>query len=61
MDFGEVARRLSSELFLGYNLEEDGYRLVSLNPDYSDMFASAEDNPRIVGKIIGHFKPVVGG
>lgn len=42
-------------------LEEDGYRLVSLNPDYSDMFASAEDNPRIVGKIIGHFKPVVGG
>ena len=42
-------------------LEEDGYRLVSLNPDYSDMFASAEDNPRIVGKIIGHFMPVVGG
>lgn len=42
-------------------LEKDGYRLVSLNPDYSDMFASAEDNPRIVGKIIGHFMPVVGG
>lgn len=42
-------------------LEEDGYRLVSLNPDYTDMFASAEDNPRIVGKIIGHFMPVVGG
>lgn len=42
-------------------LEENGYRLVSLNPDYSDMFASAEDNPRIVGKIIGHFMPVVGG
>lgn len=40
-------------------LEEDGYRLVSLNPDYSDMFASAEDNPRIVGKIIGHFMPVL--
>ena len=30
VDFGEVARRLSSELFLGYNLEEDGY-------DYSDL------------------------
>lgn len=42
-------------------LEDEGYRLVSLNPDYSDMFASAEDNPRIVGKIIGHFMPVVGG
>lgn len=42
-------------------LEEDGYRLVSLNPDYTDMFASAEDNPRIVGKIIGHFMPVAGG
>ncbi|HFI0506161.1 TPA: helix-turn-helix transcriptional regulator [Streptococcus suis] len=42
-------------------LEEGGYRLVSLNPDYSDMFASAEDNPRIVGKIIGHFMPVIGG
>lgn len=42
-------------------LEEDGYRLVSLNTDYPDMFASAEDNPRIVGKIIGHFMPIVGG
>ncbi|HFI0528608.1 TPA: helix-turn-helix domain-containing protein [Streptococcus suis] len=42
-------------------LEEDGYRLVSLNPDYTDMFASSEDNPRIIGKIIGHFMPVVGG
>ncbi|MGT2896050.1 LexA family transcriptional regulator [Streptococcus entericus] len=42
-------------------LEEDGYRLVSINPDYPDMFASAEDNPRIVGKIIGHFMPVVRG
>ena len=42
-------------------LEEVGYRLVSLNPDYSEMFASAEDNPRIVGKIIGHFMPVSGG
>lgn len=42
-------------------LEEDGYRLVSLNTDYPDMFASAEDHPRIVGKIIGHFMPIVGG
>lgn len=42
-------------------LEEDGYRLVSLNPDYTDMFASSEDSPRIIGKIIGHFMPVVGG
>lgn len=42
-------------------LEENGYRLVSINDSYSDKFAPAEDNPRIVGKIIGHFMPIVGG
>ena len=41
-------------------LEEDGYRLVSLNPDYTDLFAAAEDRPKIVGKIIGHFTPLEG-
>jgi len=25
VDFGEVARQLSDQLFLNYNLEEDGY------------------------------------
>ncbi|WP_192942759.1 XRE family transcriptional regulator [Streptococcus dysgalactiae] len=39
-------------------LEEDGYRLVSLNPKYPDMFASAEDSPKIVGKVIGSFMPM---
>ncbi|MDG3143162.1 XRE family transcriptional regulator [Streptococcus suis] len=38
-------------------LEENGFRLVSINPHYSDKFAPAEDEPRIVGKIIGHFIP----
>ena len=41
-------------------LEEGGYRLVSLNPAYTDLFAAAEDQPRIVGKIIGHFTPLEG-
>ncbi|BDD38847.1 hypothetical protein GUT183_10850 [Streptococcus ruminantium] len=31
-------------------LEEDGYRLVSINDSYPDKFAPAEDNPRIVGE-----------
>ena len=38
--------------------EADGYRLVSLNPQYADLFAAAEDHPRIVGKIVGNFMPV---
>lgn len=39
-------------------LEENGYRLVSINKDYPDKFALAEDEPRIVGKIIGSFMPI---
>lgn len=31
---------------------KNGYRLVSINKDYPDNFASVEDNPWIVGKII---------
>ncbi|WP_341931254.1 XRE family transcriptional regulator [Streptococcus pluranimalium] len=42
-------------------LEENGYRLVSINDSYPDKFAPAEDNPRIVGKVVGHFMPIVGG
>lgn len=41
-------------------LEEDGFRLVSLNKDYQDRLAPFEDQPKIVGKIIGHFMPVIG-
>lgn len=39
-------------------LEKDGYRLVSINDSYPDKFAPAEDNPRIVGKIVGNFMPI---
>ncbi|MGT2910879.1 LexA family transcriptional regulator [Streptococcus cameli] len=40
--------------------EEDGLRLVSVNPAYPEKFAFYEDEPRIVGKVIGHFKPIEG-
>lgn len=39
-------------------LEDEGYRLVSINKDYPDKFAPAEDKPRIVGKIVGNFMPM---
>ncbi|WP_449455118.1 S24 family peptidase [Streptococcus suis] len=39
-------------------LEEDGYRLVSMNDSYPDKFALAVDNPRIIGKIVGNFMPI---
>ena len=39
-------------------LEKDSYRLVSLNPNYSDIFVSTADDLRIVGKITDHFMPV---
>lgn len=38
-------------------LEENGYRLVSINNSYPDKFAPAEDEPRIIGKIVGNFMP----
>jgi phage repressor protein len=41
--------------------EDDHYRIVSTNDEYPDKFAYAEDEFRIVGKVIGHFMPVVGG
>lgn len=39
-------------------LEDEGYRLVSINDSYPDKFAPAEDEPRIVGKIVGNFMPI---
>ncbi|MGT2940278.1 hypothetical protein ACVR0D_01705 [Streptococcus cristatus] len=33
-------------------------RLVSINKKYDDFYAPYEENPRIIGKIVGHFKPV---
>lgn len=38
--------------------EEDGLRLVSLNDKYSDKFAPYDEDPRIIGKIVGNFTPV---
>lgn len=38
--------------------EKDGLRLVSLNKKYADKFAAWEEEPRIIGKLIGSFRPV---
>ena len=40
--------------------EEDGLRLVSINPKYKDIFLSYEEDPRIVGIIVGNFVPMEG-
>lgn len=39
-------------------LEEDALRLVSINKKYKDKFAPYDDDPRIVGKIVGNFMPL---
>lgn len=33
-------------------------RLVSINDEYDDIFAPYEENPRIIGRIVGHFTPL---
>lgn len=38
--------------------EKDGLRLVSINSKYKDKFAPYEEDPRIIGKIVGNFMPV---
>ncbi|KAF1306591.1 XRE family transcriptional regulator [Streptococcus sanguinis] len=38
--------------------EEEGLRLVSINPKYKDMLAPYEDEPRVVGLIVGNFMPL---
>lgn len=38
--------------------EEEGLRLVSLNNHYADKFVPYYENPHIIGKIIGNFKPL---
>lgn len=40
--------------------EKDGLRLVSINPKYKDIFISYEEDPRIVGIIVGNFVPMEG-
>ncbi len=38
--------------------EEEGLRLVSINKDYPDKSAPFDENPRVIGKIVGHFMPL---
>lgn len=38
--------------------EKDGLRLVSINDKYDDKFAKWEEEPRIIGKVVGNFIPV---
>lgn len=38
--------------------EEKGLRLVSLNKKYADKLAPYEEEPRVVGKIVGNFMPI---
>lgn len=38
--------------------EEHGLRLVSINPNYQDIFLSYDEDPRIVGIIVGNFIPL---
>lgn len=40
--------------------DQDGFRMVSLNKDYPERFIPYEDEPRIVGLVLGHFMPVEG-
>ncbi|HEM5236848.1 TPA: helix-turn-helix transcriptional regulator [Streptococcus suis] len=40
--------------------DEYGFRMVSLNKDYPEKFIPYEDEPRIVGLVVGHFMPVEG-
>ena len=38
--------------------EEEGLRLVSINPRYDDIFISYDEDPRVVGIIVGNFRPL---
>lgn len=38
--------------------EENGLRLVSINPEYEDIFISYNEDPRVVGIIVGNFMPL---
>jgi repressor LexA len=39
--------------------EEEGLRLVSINTKYKDIFISYDEDPRVVGIIVGNFMPLV--
>ncbi|MFR4616499.1 MAG: XRE family transcriptional regulator [Streptococcus salivarius] len=38
--------------------EEEGLRLVSINPKYDDIFITYDEDPRVVGIIVGNFMPL---
>ena len=38
--------------------EYHGLRLVSINPSYQDIFLSYDEDPRIIGIIVGNFIPL---
>ncbi|WP_302977519.1 XRE family transcriptional regulator [uncultured Streptococcus sp.] len=38
--------------------EKEGLRLVSINKGYKDIYIPYDENPRIVGKIVGDFMPL---
>ncbi|WP_073945514.1 XRE family transcriptional regulator [Streptococcus salivarius] len=38
--------------------EENGLRLVSINPKYKDIFITYDEDPRVVGIIVGNFMPL---
>ena len=40
--------------------EEEGLRLVSINPKYKDIYLSYDEDPRVVGIIVGNFLPMEG-
>lgn len=41
--------------------EENGLRLVSINPKYKDIFIYYDEDPRVVGVIVGNFIPLKEG
>ena len=41
--------------------EEEGLRLVSINTKYKDIFISYDEDPRVVGIIVGNFIPLKEG
>ena len=38
--------------------EEHGLKLVSVNPKYRDIFLSYDEDPRVIGIIVGNFMPL---
>ena len=41
--------------------EEEGLRLVTINPKYKDIFITYDEDPRVVGIIVGNFMPLKEG